>query len=69
MNAELQMEQMRRMVREEMIAGTVLREEAAVVGDRLRMTFECREQIGIFRPGMNIEGDTNDRENRERGAG
>ena len=69
MDAGLQMEQMRRMVREEMIAGTVLREEAAVVGDRLRMTFECREQIGIFRPGMNIEGDTNDRENRERGAG
>ena len=69
MDAGLLMEQVRRMVREEMIAGTVLREEAAVVGDRLRMTFECREQIGIFRPGMNIEGDTNDRENRERGAG
>ena len=69
MDAELLMEQVRRTVREEMIAGTILREEVSVVGDRLRMTFECREQIGIFCPGMNLEGDTNDRENRERGAG
>ena len=69
MNARLLMEQLRRMARDEMTAGTVLREEAAVVGDRLRMTFECRELIGVYRPYSITEGDTNDRENRERGAG
>ena len=69
MDAGLLMEQVRRMALEEMTAGTILREEAAVVGERLRMTLECRELIGVFRPYTITEGDTNDRENRERGAG
>ena len=67
-DAGLLMEQVRRMALEEMTAGTILREEA-VVGERLRMTLECRELIGVFRPYTITEGDTNDRENRERGAG
>ncbi len=69
MDAELFMEQVRRMSREEMTAGTILREDVSVVGDRLRAELECREMIGTFRPETITEGDTNDRENRERGAG
>ena len=65
----LLMEQVRRIVREEMTAGTILREEVSVVGERLRAVLECRELIGVFRPGIVTEGDTNDRENRERGTG
>ena len=66
---DLLVEGARRTARESMIAGTILREEAAVVNGRLRVTLECREMIGVFRPGTITEGDTNDRENRERGAG
>ena len=69
MDAALLLEQVRRYALEDMTAGTILREEVTVVGDRLRVTLECREMIGVFRPGTTTEGDTNDRENRERGAG
>ena len=57
------------LLRDEMIAGTILREEMETAGSRMRIALECRELIGIFRPGLITEGDTNDRENRERGAG
>ena len=69
MDAALLLEQVRRHALENMTAGTILREEVTVVGERLRITLECREMIGVFRPGTTTEGDTNDRENRERGAG
>ena len=69
MDAGLLLSEARRLAREDMIAGTILREDVTVEGDRLRVVFECRELIGRFRPGFEIEGDTNDRENRERGAG
>ena len=69
MDAAALLEQVRRYALEEMTAGTILREEVTVVGDRLKVVLECREMIGIFRPGTTTEGDTNDRENRERGAG
>lgn len=69
MDEALLLEGSRRTARESMIAGTILREETAVVNGRLHVTLECREMIGIFRPGTITEGDTNDRENRERGAG
>ena len=69
MDEDLLLEGARRTARESMIAGTILREEAAVVNGRLRVTLECREMVGVFRPGTITEGDTNDRENRERGAG
>ena len=65
----LLMDQVRRIVREEMTAGTILREEETLNGGRLRAVLECREMIGMFRPGTITEGDTNDRENRERGTG
>ena len=69
MDAASLLEQVRQYALEEMTAGTILREEVTVVGDRLRVALECREMIGVFRPGTTTEGDTNDRENRERGAG
>lgn len=69
MDAGLLLSEARRLAREDMIAGTILREDVTVEGGRLRVVFECRELIGRFRPGFEIEGDTNDRENRERGAG
>ena len=69
MDAAALLEQVRQYALEEMTAGTILREEVTVVGDRLRVTLECREMIGVFRPGIETEGDTNDRQNRERGAG
>ena len=69
MDAGLLMEEVRRMILDEMIAGTILREEMETAGSRMRIALECRELIGIFRPGIITEGDTNDRENRERGAG
>ena len=52
-----------------MTAGTILEERSSFDGQRLEAVFECREMIGVFRPGIGTEGDTNDRENRERGAG
>ena len=69
MDAGLLLSEARRLAREDMIAGTILREDVIVEEGCLRVVFECRELIGRFRPGFEIEGDTNDRENRERGAG
>lgn len=69
MDAALLLDALRRCAREQMTAGTILREEVTMLEDRLRAVFECRELIGRFRPGIEIERDTNDRENRERGAG
>ena len=69
MDEDLLLEAARRTAREAMTAGTILREETAMDGDRLKVALECREMIGVFRPETKSEGDTNDRENRERGAG
>ncbi len=69
MDTELLLDEVRRYAREAMTAGTILREEVSVQGDRLRAVLHCRELIGVFRPGIETEGDTNERENRERGAG
>ena len=52
-----------------MTAGTILEEKTSWDGRMLTAVFECREMITVFRPGIETEGDTNDRENRERGAG
>lgn len=52
-----------------MIAGTILEEKTSLDGQTLTAQFSCREMIARFRPGIGTEGDTNDRENRERGAG
>ena len=49
--------------------GAVLREELAQEGALLTADFECREQIGVFRPGDYMERDTFDRENGERRTG
>ena len=54
---------------EGMTAGTILEEKTSFDGQRLEAVFACREMIAVFRPGTLTEGDTNDRENRERGAG
>ena len=62
-------EQARHYVREQMRSGTILREDVRVVDGTMTVVFECREMIGAFRPGIYTEGDTNERENRERGAG
>ena len=62
-------EQARHYVREQMRSGIILDERVALSGEVLTAVFECREMIGAFRPGINTEGDTNERENRERGAG
>ena len=59
----------RRFVKERMNAGTILGEQLAQEGNQLTAVFECREMIGVFRPGVYLERDTNDRENGERGAG
>ena len=69
MDAGLLLEEARRRTRADMTAGTILREDVTMEQDCLRVVFECRELIGRFRPGIEIEGDTNDRENRERGTG
>lgn len=58
-----------RWVRERMIAGTVETAERDFRGNTLEAAFGCRELIGVFRPGIYMERDTNDRENGERGAG
>ena len=56
-------------VREQMRSGTIEQEKVRFTGGALTVVFECREMIGVFRPGIYTEGDTNERENRERGAG
>ena len=63
------LDEARRIAREDMTAGVILREDMTLEENCLRVVFECRELIGRFRPGFEIEGDTNDRENRERGTG
>ena len=55
-----------RWVRERMIAGKVETEERTGEGNVLQVTFGCRELIGVFRPGIYMERDTNERENGER---
>ena len=59
----------RRYVREQMRSGSIEREDVQFSNNTLSVVFECREMIGAFRPGIYTEGDTNERENRERGAG
>ena len=69
MDAQTLLNEARRIAREDMTAGVILREDMTLEENCLRVVFECRELIGRFRPGFEIEGDTNDRENRERGTG
>ena len=69
MDTQALLSEVRRYAREAMTAGTILREETAVRENSLRAVLHCRELIGVFRPGIETEGDTNERENRERGAG
>ena len=69
MEQDALLQQARRYVRAQMRSGTILREEVRVVDGTMTVAFECREMIGAFRPGIYTEGDTNERENRERGAG
>ena len=69
MDAQALLNEARRIAREDMTAGVILREDMTLEENCLRVVFECRELIGKFRPGFEIEGDTNDRENRERGTG
>ena len=59
----------RRTVNEKLRGGIVLRESFTQEGELLTAVFECREQIGVFRPGTDLERDTLDRENAECGAG
>ena len=66
---ELMADAARRYVREQMTAGAIRTEEWIFGNGYLTAEFDCRELIGVFRPGTITEGDTNDRENRERGAG
>ena len=56
----------RRVLRENLKGGSVLREQVTEEGNLLTAVFECREQIGVFRPGDYMERDTFDRENGER---
>lgn len=60
------LEAARRRVRERMIAGTAQSEELRFDGNALEAVFGCREMIGVFRPGIYMERDTNERENGER---
>lgn len=69
MDTQALLTELRRYARDTMTAGTILREEASVQVNSLRAVLHCRELIGVFRPGIETEGDTNERENRERGAG
>ena len=69
MEQDALLQQARHYVRSQMRSGTILREEVRVVDGTMTVAFECREMIGAFRPGIYTEGDTNERENRERGAG
>ena len=61
--------QARRYAHRQMTAGVILSEQMQLREDGLTVVFGCRELIGVFRPGTTTEGDTNDRENRERGTG
>ena len=56
-------------VQRRMTAGIIRREEHRFDGGKLTAVYECQEMIGVFRPGLYTEGDWNDRQNRERGAG
>ena len=56
----------RRTVREQLRGGVVQKEEFTQEGNLLTAVFDCREQIGVFRPGDYMERDTFDRENGER---
>ena len=56
----------RRIVRERMTAGLILEEDLKPEENRLSAVFECRELIGVFRPGVYMERDTNDGESGER---
>lgn len=56
----------RRIVRERMTAGVILSERLHQEGNGLSAQFECRELLGVFRPGVYMERDSNERENRER---
>ncbi len=53
-----------------MTAGKILGEDIRTRENSLEAVFQCRELIGAFRPGTQLEGETNDdREIGERGAG
>ena len=69
MEQEALLKEARRYVRAQMHSGMVLREDVRWTDDAMTVVFECREMVGVFRPGIYTEGDTNERENRERGAG
>ena len=69
MEQEALLKEARRYVRAQMRSGTILREDVQWTDDAMTVVFECREMIGAFRPAIYTEGDTNERENRERGAG
>ena len=56
----------RRIIRERMTAGVILSERLHQEGYGLSAQFECRELLGVFRPGVYMERDSNERENRER---
>ena len=56
----------RRTVSGQLRGGSILRERFTQEGDALTAVFECREQLGVFRPGDYMERDTFDRENGER---
>ena len=68
-DGEALLREARRYARQQMTAGTILSERLLIEGSAPTVVFECRELLGVFRPGITSEGDTNDRENRERGAG
>ncbi len=55
-------------VQRDMIAGRILDEEWSMDGAAVDAVFSCREMIARFREGVTAQGDTNDRENGERGA-
>ena len=59
----------RRTVLEQLRGGSLLRESLVQEGAWLTAVFECREQLGVFRPGDYMERDTFDRENGERRTG
>ena len=56
----------RRIIRERMTAGVILSQRLHQEGNTLSAQFECRELLGVFRPGVYMERDSNERENRER---
>ena len=56
----------RRIVRDRMTAGVILSQRLHREGNTLSAEFECRELLGVFRPGVYMESDTNEREKRER---